>query len=125
MEELKPYICENGINYKLIGDYYFPMISFPCESRPIGRWGRMHLAYLEEHKPSLHTQLMLDGTLCTYLADLNEQAEEQLETIMAGLVKQEGITEQLKAEHQMEWVGRMNEARHRAEECILAELVYV
>ena len=79
MEKLPKRITENGIDYVLAGDYYIPALRLTEESRPIGRWGRLHKAYLEEARPALYLSLLLSGNLWTYLADLNEQAQERLE----------------------------------------------
>ena len=102
------------LNYIRCGDYYIPDISLPEETRPIGRWGRMHRDYIKEHNPIRFNDLCLSGKLWTYLADLNEQAQERLSLII----------EQMKAADQMVWVGAMNSIRNRAEEIILRELIY-
>ena len=120
---LKPMITENGLNYVLVGDYYFPLLTLPEENRSIGYWGGKHLAYIREHRPILFNQLALSGRLKTYLADLNEQAHDRLELIMQQMKKAEGITEEMKATDQMKWVGLMNNCKAQAEEVILAELV--
>ena len=82
MSELKPRIKENGIDYILVGDYYIPDLKLPEEHRPIGKYGRMHREYLREVHPARLNTLTLTGELWTYLADLNEQAQERLDTIM-------------------------------------------
>ena len=82
MSELKPRITENGIDYILVGDYYIPDLKLPEEHRPIGKYGRMHREYLREVHPARLNTLTLTGELWTYLADLNEQAQERLDTIM-------------------------------------------
>lgn len=107
MGKLKERITENGIDYILIGDYYIPDLKLPEENRPIGRYGRLHREYLKQEHPARYSSLILTGTLWTYLADLNEQAEE------------------LKARNQLEWVGRMNNIRNRAEEIIKSEMIYL
>ena len=114
----------NGLDYVLQGDYYFPVIGVPSDDRPIGRWGRMHQKYLEENRPIIYHQLVLKGTIKTYLADLNEQAQQRLEVIIQQMKKNEGVTEQLKAQDQMQWVMHMNSIRQRAEEIITDELIY-
>lgn len=125
MTELKKHIYDetNGLWYERKGDYYIPMICLPGEDRPIGKWGRMHRDYIKEHRPVLHDSLVLDGTLWTYLADLNEQAQLRLEVIIDQMKAAEGVTEGLKAENQMAWVQAMNSIRSRAEEVIFAELI--
>lgn len=124
MEKLPKRITENGIDYVLAGDYYIPALRLMEESRPIGRWGRLHKAYLEEARPALYLSLLLSGNLWTYLADLNEQAQERLELIIIQMKAAEGVTEALKASDQLAWVQHMNSIRNRAEEIILSELVY-
>lgn len=121
---MKAMITENGLNYVLVGDYYFPLMTLPEEKRPIGSWGRKHLEYIREHRPILFNQLARSGKLQTYLADLNEQAHDRLELIVQQMKKIEGVTEALKASDQMAWVWAMNSIRSRAEEIILHELIY-
>ena len=95
MSELKPRITENGIDYILVGDYYIPDLKLPEEHRPIGKYGRMHREYLREVHPARLNTLTLTGKLWTYLADLNEQAQERLDTIMEQMKAAEGVTEEL------------------------------
>ena len=117
-------IISNGIEYTLVGDYYIPNIALPEENRPIGRWGRMHRDYLEQHHPIRFNDLVLSGQLWTYLADLNEQAQERLSLIVEQMKAPEGVTEELKAADQIAWIGAMNSIRNRAEEIILREMIY-
>lgn len=124
MEHLPKKIHQNGISYTLVGDYYIPDLELPEESRPIGRWGRMHKAFLQEHRPGQYNALLLSGKLWTYLADLNEQAQERLDTIMEQMKAAEGVTEELKRTRQMEWVQHMNSIHNRAEEIVLYEMIY-
>ena len=126
MKALKKHISDekNGLDYILIGDYYFPELRLPEETRPIGRWGRMHKDYLEQHHASRYSYLLLPGKLWTYLADLNEQARERMECMITQMKAAEGVTEELKARASMAWVGAMNRIRNRAEEIILREMVY-
>ena len=93
-------------------------------SRPIGIWGRMHKAYLELYRPVWYNDLILIGKLWTYLADLNEQAQNRLDCIFAQMKEAEGITEELKTQDQMAWVGTMNSIRNHAEEIVSHELIY-
>ena len=125
MEKLKERITENGIDYILVGDYYIPDLKLPEENRPIGRYGRLHRDYLKEEHPARYSSLILTGKLWTYLADLNEQAEKRLDLIIEQMKAAEGVTEELKARNQLEWVGRMNNIRNRAEEIIRSELIYI
>ncbi|MBR3018905.1 MAG: TnpV protein, partial [Clostridia bacterium] len=92
---------------------------------PIGKWGRMHLAYLKEHKPGLYSHLILSGKLYRQLAELNDQAQARLEAIIRQMQRSEGVDERMKEQDQMLWVGRMNSIRERAEEIILAELIFI
>lgn len=124
MEELRQTIQERGIRYQLKGDYYLPVLELPEENRPIGRWGRLHKAYLKNHRPILYQSLLLSGKLYTVLADLNEQAAERCGLIIRQMAEAEGITEELKANDPMRWVQAMNSIRSRAEEIIQAEMIY-
>ena len=127
MTEMKKHIYDesNGLWYELIGDYYIPVLTLSSEEqRPIGKWGRMHREHLKEHRPILFNDLILSGQLWTYLADLNEQAQERLSLIIEQAKASEGVTEDLKAADQMAWVRAMNSIRNRAEEIILRELIY-
>ena len=125
MEKLPKYTHENGIDYVLVGDYYIPMLTLPEENRPIGRWGQMHQKYLKENRPGYYSSLLLTGKLWTYLADLDEQAQERLDRIAEQMQAAEGVTEELKADDQLEWVRHCNSIRSRAEEIVRAELIYV
>ena len=115
---------EYSLEYIRSGDYFIPNLTLPEETRPMGKWGRMHREYLKEHRPIQYNCLLLSGKLWTYLADLNEQAQDRLERIIYQMKAAEGITETLKASAPMAWVQRMNSIRNRAEEIILRELVY-
>ena len=97
-----------NIHYIRMGDYYIPDLTLPEEKRPIGKWGRMHRDYLREHNPIQYNCLLLSGELWTYLADLNEQAQDRLERMIDQMKAAEGVTEKLKAADPMAWVGAMN-----------------
>lgn len=125
MQELKKGIYENGLEYELVGDFNIPVLELPEESRTIGHYGRLLREYLRESSPVRFNNLVLSGELWTYLADANEQAEERLEVIIRQMKVAEGVTEDLKVENQMEWVGRMNNIKNRAEEIVLFEVVYI
>ncbi len=112
------------LNYIRCGDYYIPDIRLPKETRPVGRWGRMHREHIKEHNPIRFNDLCLSGALWTYLADLNEQAQSRLKLIIEQMKVAEGVTEAMKQQDQMAWVGAMNSIRNRAEEIILRELIY-
>ena len=121
---MKNRIVTNDIEYTLVGDYYIPNIALPEENHPIGKWGRMHREYLKEHHPIRFNDLVLSGQLWTFLADLNEQAQERLSLIIEQMKASESVNEELKAADQMAWVGAMNSIRNRAEEIILREMIY-
>ena len=125
MEELRQTIQEQGIRYQLKGDYYLPVLELPEESRPIGRWGRLHKAYLKNQRPILYQSLLLSGKLYTVLADLNEQAAERCSLIVRQMAQAEGITEELKTNDPMGWVQAMNSIRSRAKEIIRTEMIYL
>ena len=127
MTEMKKNIYDesNGLWYELIGDYYIPVLTLSSdEQRPIGKWGQLYRDYIKEYHPILFNDLVLSGQLWTYLADLNEQAQERLSLIVEQMKASEGVTEELKTADQMAWVGAMNSIRNRAEEIILREMIY-
>ena len=127
MTEMKKHIYDesNGLWYERIGDYYIPVLILSSEEqRPIGKWGRMHRDYLEQHHPIRFNELVLSGQLWTYLVDLNEQMQERLSLIIDQMKASEGVSEELKAADQMAWVGAMNSIRNRAEEIVLWEMIY-
>ncbi len=116
---------KNGLWYEKQGDYYLPCISLPEEeNEPIGVWGQRHLRYLKQHRRVLYTNLLTSGKLNSHLAELNKQAEDMFFRVVKQLAEKEGVTEKLKAENQMEWVGRMNNIRNRATEIVNADLIY-
>ena len=116
----------NGLWYELQGDYYIPCLTVPAkEERPIGIWGQRHLRYIKQERKALYTELLISGRLNTYLADINEQATEQMLLLTKQMAESEGITERLKAQDQMLWVQRMNNIRDRATEIVNHDLIYV
>lgn len=112
------------IVYKEIKGYFIPMLSVSEEERTIGRWGRMHVNYLKEHRPIVFSQLLLSGKLQKHLADINEQAVIKEQLLIDQMKRDESVTEEMKERDQMEWVRRMNSITVRARECIMAELIY-
>ena len=112
----------NDLWYELQGDYYIPCLKLPEIN--IGIWGERYLTYIREHKKLLHTKLVVNGTLYTHLAEINQQAEEMFSELVNQMKVREGITEQLKADNQMAWVGRMNNIRNRVTETVNIELIY-
>ena len=117
---------ELGGTYIRQGDYLLPCLSLPAEkeNKPIGVWGQQHLRYLKQHRKVLYTTLLTSGKLDSYLADIDKQAEDMFLRLVEQMAKREGVTEQLKAENQMEWVCRMNNIRSRAMEIVNDELIY-
>ena len=119
------YNDQNGLWYELQGDYYIPCLVLDEEdAQPIGMWGRKHLRYIKEHRPVLHTTLLLSGKLNSHLAEIDNQATEMFARLMKQLAEKDGINEQLKAHDQMAWVGAMNSIRNRAEEIVNAEVIF-
>ena len=112
------------MEYVLVGDYCIPDLKLPNEERPIGKYGWMHRGYLKEHNPMMFNDLVLEGQFWTYLAELNEQAQERLSLIVEQMKVSEGVTENLKASDQMAWIRAMNSIHNRAEEIVLKEIVY-
>ena len=115
----------NGLDYVLVGDYYIPMLALPEETRPIGCWGMLRKEYLKKHKSGMYSYLLLTGKLDSYLAELNEQAQERFELIEAQMRNAEEVTEELKRQNPMEWVRHCNNIRNRVAEIIKQELIYV
>ena len=116
---------EMGGTYVRQGDYNLPCLSLPEEEqKPVGIWGQRHLRYIKEHKRAFYTNLLTNGRLNSYLADIDEQAEDMFLRLVKQMAEREGVSEQLKMENQMEWVGRMNNIRNRAMKIVNAELIY-
>ena len=116
----------NGLWYELQGDYYVPCLIVPAQDeRPIGIWGQRHLRYIKSERKVLYTELLTSGKLYSYLADINEQATEQMLLLTKQMAEREGVTEQLKAQDQMLWVQRMNNIRDRAAEIVNNDLIYI
>ena len=115
----------NGLWYELQGDYYIPcLILSEEETQPIGLWGRRHKEYLIEHKHYLYTTMLIEGTLNSYLADIDRQAQECLLVLTKQIAEQENVTERLKADNAMLWVQKMNEIQSRVREIIYSEIIY-
>lgn len=116
------YDKNNGLWYELKGDYYFPCLMLP-EEQPIGIWGRRHGEYLKDNHKVLYHSLLCAGKLNWHLLQADKRANEMLHTLMQQMATQEGVTEQLKMSNQLEWAGRMNNIRARAEEIVRAEVI--
>ena len=122
---MKSIFEEMGGTYRREGDYLIPNLTLPdTGDYTIGKYGRMRRTYLKDHHPAFYSTLILDGTLFKHLAEIEQACNERMEVITTAMVKQEGVTEALKAADQMEWVRRMNNIRTRAAEVVLQELVY-
>ena len=117
---------EMGGTYVRQGDYFLPCLSLPTEkeNKPIGVWGQRHLRYLKQHRKVFYTNLLTSVKLNGYLADIDRQAEDMFLRLVKQMTEREGVTEQLKMENQIEWVGRMNNIRSRAMEIVNVELIY-
>ena len=111
------------ITYTRVGDYYLPNLVAP-ESPKVGRWGMLRFNYLRNHREALYTIMLTENTLNPHLEEVDRQAQEMEQYLISQLAQQEGVTERLKAENQMEWVARMNSIRNRADETVLNDLIY-
>mgnify|MGYP002590478593 CR=1 FL=1 len=115
-----------GGTYTQVGDYLLPDLTLPPEEeRPIGVWGQRHARYLKQHHKILFYSLLTSGKLNAYLAEIDRQAEDMFFRLVKQMAEREGVTEQLKAENQMEWVRRMNNIRNRSAEIINHELILI
>ena len=124
--EKRIYNEQTGISYTLHGDYYLPDLALPKEERgvEIGVWGQRHLRYIKQHRKVLYLNLLTSGKLNGHLADIDKQAEDMLSRLVKQMAERECVTEQLKADNQMEWVARMNNIRSRATEIVNKDLIY-
>ena len=114
-----------GLKYELVGDYYLIAgDDEPEEDQPIGVWGQRHLCYLKEHRRVRYTTLLTGGELNAYLADIDRRAEELFPRLVKQMADADGISETLKANDQMEWVGQMNNVRSRAFEIVEVDIIY-
>ena len=116
----------NGLWYELQGDYYTPCLTLPAEKehKPIGLWGHRHKRYLQEHNKIFYTTLLTSGKLNEYLVDVDKQTEERFERLVEQMKQSQGITEQLKSENALEWVGRMNNIQACAREIVNKEIIF-
>lgn len=115
---------KTGLWYELRGEYYFPCVSIPeGTDSPVGIWGQRHLRYLKQYKMSVYRELLRTGRLCSYLREIDCQAERLLDGIMADMAAREGVTEALKVQNLMQWVQRMNDIRNRAVEMVNSNLI--
>ena len=121
---MEKYIKENGITYELRGEQYYPLLELP-EQKEIGKYGRMHLEYLKEHRKGRYTNLLSEGTLNQRLYEIDLEAKQMVESIITRLAAERGIDENMKARDILRWVSEMNNINASAEEIVLREVVYV
>lgn len=114
---------KNGLHYKLVGDYYLPCLEAP-EAPQIGVWGHRRRTYLREHNEALYTAMLLSGELDTHLEAIDRDAEQMSNRLIRQYAAVEGVTEELKAADQLEWVQQMNGIRSRVSEIVNTELIY-
>ena len=119
---MKKYITDEktGLKYELVGDYYYPCLEAP----KVGRFGMLYRDYLRNYKKVTYSGLMLSGKLKKHVEDVDRQAEEMFSQLVEQMKQAEGVTEQLKATNQMEWICRMNSIRNRAVEIVESEVVF-
>ena len=116
---------QNGVTYRMVGNYRIPNITLPAEARtPLGIWGLKRKDFLMKHKRVQFNIMLMNGTLWTNLAEIDEQAADIFSRLVEQMKVKEGITEQLKEENQMEWVARMNNIEARARELVNTDLIY-
>lgn len=121
----KSLFAEMGGRYERQGDYLIPFLTLPAEEeQPIGVWGERHLRYLKEYRRGTYINLLTSGRLNTYLAEIDKQVQERFKRLIEGMKQAQGVTEQLKAENQLEWVQRLNNIRACAREIINEEIIY-
>ena len=121
----KSFFEEMGGRYEKQRDYLIPCIALPAEEEQlIGTWGQRHLDYLKQYRKVTYTNLLTSGRLNTYLADIDKQAQERFERLIGGMKQAQGITERLKEENALEWLGRMNNIRACAREIVNEGIIY-
>ena len=117
---------DNGLWYELTGDYYLPCVTAPIEEKQsVSVLGQRHKRYPKEYRPALYNALLLSGKLNAYLAGIDQQAQELMDTIIQQMAEAQEITETMKATDQMAWVGRMNSIRNRAIEIVIREIIFI
>ena len=126
MEQLSKFITDErtGLKYELCGDYYIIAGEDEPEREPIGVWGQRHLNYIKKNCKPFYNKMLNEGKLYDYLLQLDRDAEDTFNRLVKQMAEREGVTEQLKADKQMEWVGKMNNIRQRATEIVNNELIY-
>ena len=123
---MKSLFEEMGGTYRQVGDYFIPNLVLPDDGDyQIGKYGRMRHCYLKEHRKILYTNYVTEGALSKHLSEIDQACNERMEHLVSTMAEQEGVSEALKVDDQMEWVCRMNNIRNRAEEIVLREVVFV
>ena len=122
---MEKYIIENGIKYELRGEQYYPIFSETnATEHHIGKYGLLHCDYIKQHKRGTYTTLLTEGRLNAHLHEIDAQANEMVEAIVANLARERGIDEELKASDVLKWVAEMNNIKASAEEIVLREVIY-
>ena len=122
---MEKYITQNGIKYELKGEQYYPMLEIAEQKEhKIGKYGLLHRDYIKQHKRGKYTTLLTDGRLNFYLHEIDVQANEMVEAIVANLARERGIGEELKASDALKWVAEMNNIKASEEEIVLREVIY-
>ena len=117
---------ELGGKYERQGDYLIPCLTVPAEEeQPIGIWGQRHLNYLKQYRKVTYTNLLISGKINAYLADIDRQAQERFEKLIEDMKQAQGITEHLKAENALDWVGKLNNIRANVREIVNKEIIYI
>ncbi len=125
MRKLEQRITENRIDYVMIGDYYYPDLELPKDEEPhYGKYGSMRLNYIKEHTKGLYSLLRREGRLIRHLNEINDTANEQMEILVRQMIRHQGITEDMKSENWLGWLGAVNNIHSAAEEIICNELIY-
>ena len=126
MEQLAKFITDEktGLEYELCGDYYIIAGEDEPEREPIGMWGQRHLKHIQKHCKPIYNKMLNDHTLYDYLLQLDHDAEDTFNRLVKEMAEREGVSEKLKAENQLKWIGKMNNIRQRATEIVNAELIY-
>lgn len=125
MKELEQRITENGIDYVLIGDYYYPDLELPKDEEPhYGKYGSIRLNYIKEHKKGLYSLLRMEGRLIHHLNEIDDTANEQMEMLVRQMMQRQGITEDMKSENWIGWLRAVNNIYSASEEIICNELIY-
>ena len=123
---MRKYITQNGIKYELKGEQYYPMLEIAEQKvQQIGKYGLLHRDYIKQHKRGKYTTLLTEGRLNSYLHEIDVQANEMVEAIVANLARERGIDEELKASDALKWVAEMNNIKASAEEIVMREVVLV